>query len=91
MFGLNSDFYLFLYCMCVLSFGLFAYDKHRACYGKWRIPEAVLMICTVLMGAFGSLCAMVIFNHKTQKSLFNIGVPVLLLLQILGMAFFFTR
>ena len=36
------------------------------------------------MGAFGSLCGMVLFNHKTSKPLFYILVPLAMLLQILG-------
>lgn len=75
-----------VYIMCVLTFILFAYDKHCATFGKWRIPEWVLVICSVFMGAFGGLCAMVLFNHKTKKKLFYITVPVALFVQILLMA-----
>ncbi len=73
-----------IYIMCVLAFLLFAYDKHCAVYSKFRIPEGVLVLVTVAMGAFGSLCGMVLFNHKTSKPLFYILVPLALLLQILG-------
>ncbi len=72
-----------LYTMCVLTFILFAYDKHCAVYSKWRIPEWVLLLCSFAAGAFGALCGMVLFNHKTSKPLFYIAVPLLLLIQIL--------
>lgn len=72
-----------LYTMCVLTFILFAYDKHCAAFNKWRIPEWVLIICSIATGAFGALCAMVLFNHKTSKPLFYIAVPILLFVQIL--------
>lgn len=75
-----------VYIMCVLSFILFAYDKHCASYSKWRIPEWILILTAVLFGAFGSLCAMVLFNHKTNKKLFYITVPVALFIQILFLA-----
>ncbi len=76
----------FIYIMCILGFALFAYDKHLATYGKWRIPEWVLFIPTVLLGAFGSLSGMVFFNHKTNKKVFYIVVPIFLFIQILGLA-----
>ena len=40
------------------------------------------MIFVVLAGAFGALCAMIFFKHKTQKRLFTIGVPVFLWIQL---------
>ncbi len=79
-----------VYIMSVLTFILFAYDKHSAVYRKWRIPEWLLIICSFAMGAFGGLCAMVLFNHKTAKPLFYIAVPVLLFLQILLCAAFLS-
>ena len=66
-----------LYTMNVISFVLFAYDKHCALMGKRRIPEFVLWLAGVAMGAFGALCSMVIF-----KKSFAIGVPVLLFLEL---------
>lgn len=77
-----------VYVMSIVTFVLFAYDKHCAAYRKFRIPEWVLVICSFAMGSFGGLCAMVLFNHKTAKPLFYIAVPLLLLLQILLMAAF---
>lgn len=72
-----------VYIMSVLTFIMFAIDKHCAHYGKWRIPEALLIIVSVLMGAFGGLCGMIFFNHKTKKPLFYITVPICLFVQIL--------
>lgn len=66
----------------VISFGLFGYDKHRATYEKWRIPEFILLLSAFFNGAFGALCGMVFFNHKTKKKLFLIAVPILLFLQL---------
>lgn len=72
-----------LYTMSVITFILFAYDKHCATYDKFRIPEWVLILCSALGGAFGGLCAMIFFNHKTAKPLFYIAVPLFLLAQVL--------
>ncbi len=80
-----------LYWMCVLAFVLFAYDKHLATYGRWRIPEWVLFVAPVVLGAFGGLCGMVFFNHKTNKKAFYITIPILLSVQIFALAFALTR
>lgn len=72
-----------LYTMSVITFILFAYDKHCASFGKFRIPEWVLVLFSACGGAFGALCSMIFFNHKTAKPLFYIAVPLLLLAQVL--------
>ena len=73
---------IILFIASILTFVLFAYDKHCATYQKFRIPEAVLLLFSFLGGAFGALCAMMLFRHKTRKPLFYITVPILLILQI---------
>lgn len=70
------------YVMSLLTFALFAWDKHLAVYNKNRIPEAVLLLFAFLDGAFGALCAMVIFHHKTNHKKFTITVPILVVLQL---------
>lgn len=66
----------------VIAFALFGYDKHQATFQKWRIPEVVLLLSAFFNGAFGALCGMVLFNHKTQKPMFLWAVPILLFLQL---------
>lgn len=72
----------FFFFMSVSTFLLFGWDKHAAVYRKPRIPEVLLIALSVLLGAFGALCGMIIFNHKTKKKLFFITVPVLAVLHI---------
>lgn len=87
----NNQYWLYamVFLMNVLSFALMGYDKHLAHYHQRRIPEAVLLCITLLTGAFGALCGMVLFNHKTRKTLFLITVPVLLFAQLAALAFYF--
>ncbi len=76
---------LLLGAPCVLTFLLFGWDKSLAYYhSRQRVPEAVLITLCLLMGAFGGLCAMVLFHHKTAKRIFSILVPLLAILQIAG-------
>jgi hypothetical protein len=46
------------------------------------VPEAVLITLCILMGAFGALCAMVLFHHKTAKLHFRLLVPLLTIAQL---------
>ena len=75
---------IILFIASILTFVLFAYDKHLATYKKYRIPEAMLLLFAFLGGAFGAFCAMQLFRHKTKKPLFYITVPILMILQIGG-------
>ena len=64
---------------------LCAVDKLYARKNAWRIPEPALMLSAVLGGASGLLLGMLLFRHKTRHKKFFLGVPALLLLQILLM------
>lgn len=67
----------------VISFGAFFLDKRKAIQGEWRIPEKILFILAGFGGAAGALFAMKLFRHKTRNIQFSVGIPVLLILQII--------
>ena len=46
------------------------------------------LLTFLLFGAFGALCGMILFNHKTHKPLFYITVPILAILQIAAIVLF---
>ena len=72
-----------IFLMSLLTFVLYARDKHFAVYGKKRIPEFLLLLFSFLGGAFGALFAMILFRHKTRHLTFQICVPLFLILQLL--------
>lgn len=53
--------------MSVITFVVYAVDKHRAIKGRWRIPEKVLLLMAVLGGALGATIAMYTIRHKNRK------------------------
>lgn len=71
-----------IYTASIITFMMFAWDKHCSIYQKSRIPEFILLLFSFLGGAFGALCAMIFFNHKTLHKQFTIGVPVFLFIQL---------
>lgn len=76
---------LIINCIGFLSMWI---DKKKAKYGKWRIPEDTLFLYAILGGTVGSLIGMYTFRHKTKKPKFKIGMPALLILQILAVVAF---
>lgn len=71
-----------IYGMSLLTFSLYAWDKHLAIYQKTRIPEIILLLFSFLGGSVGALCGMIFFKHKTLHKMFLICVPVFLVLQL---------
>ena len=74
-------------CLLILNvFGFiqFGVDKKRAQKGKWRISEASLFATALLGGSIGCIVGMKVFRHKTKHKSFIIGMPLILLLQIIA-------
>lgn len=84
-----------LYFAAVNLIGFFAFfvDKRRSIRSKWRIPETTLLTIALLGGSIGSLIGMKYFRHKTQKPLFYIGIPAILIFETLFIIIivFFSR
>ena len=78
--------YMILINLCGLaSMGI---DKWKAKRGRWRISEKSLFLIAILGGSIGSLVGMYLFHHKTRHLRFTIGIPVILVLQLLAVVFF---
>ena len=58
-------------------------DKRKAVKNRWRISENTLMFTALIGGSLGCLIGMYIFRHKTKHKKFTIGIPVLLIVNIL--------
>lgn len=63
-------------------------DKRKAMKKKWRISENTLMLIALIGGALGILIGMYSFRHKTKHKKFILGVPVLLIVNILFLIHF---
>lgn len=77
--------YLKLYLLLINATGclLMLADKLRARKKRWRIPEAVLMGVALFGGSAGVLLGMYTFRHKTRHIKFSVGVPVILVAQLI--------
>ena len=67
------------------AFLLYGFDKASSkSEGATRVPEVVLLGLAALGGAAGAWAGMLLFRHKTQKTAFRWGVPVLLGLEVVA-------
>lgn len=73
---------IYLLTVNLITFLLYGNDKSRARRRAWRIPEKTLLGAAVIGGSIGALLGMSVFHHKTRKSAFYIGVPLILIIQI---------
>ena len=70
----------FINALAMIVFGI---DKRRAKRHKWRIPEKTLLLLACVGGSAGALCGMYMFRHKTLRKKFFIGLPMILVAQVL--------
>lgn len=84
--------FLITYIVLINLIGLFSMgiDKRRARRRQWRIPERSLFIMALLGGSIGILIGMYLFRHKTRHLSFAIGIPVILVLQLLIIGLLFS-
>lgn len=75
---------LYLFAVNITAFALFGADKRKARRNAWRISEKALFLSAVLGGSLGALIGMRLFHHKTKHWYFVIGIPAILVLQIIG-------
>ena len=73
---------LYLLVINIIGFLAMFIDKQKAKHGSWRIPEKTLFIITAIGGGVGTIAGMYLFRHKTKKPAFTIGLPVLLILDV---------
>lgn len=59
------------------------FDKRKAIKHQWRVPEKVLFLLAILGGSIGSTTGMYVFHHKTKHWYFALGMPAILIIQIL--------
>ncbi len=76
-------FYLYLIIMNMLTYIAFAIDKKRAIRGAWRIPETTLFGLSIAGGSVGGILAMRICRHKTRHLSFTVGLPLILIVQVI--------
>ena len=73
-----------LILISLISVIVTAADKVKAKRVSRRVPEATLMLLSVLGGSLAMLITMIIIRHKTKYPKFMVGIPVIIVLQIVA-------
>ena len=75
---------LYLLIINSLELLLFALDKRRARFGRWRISERTLLVAALIGGTLGAYCGRRLFRHKTRKQPFSTLLHVIAILQLIA-------
>lgn len=73
---------IYLVVINIFAFALMGIDKAKAKKNKRRIPEKTLFLFAIIGGSIGSIAGMQVFRHKTKHMSFVIGMPAILILQL---------
>ncbi|MBQ6820374.1 MAG: DUF1294 domain-containing protein [Clostridium sp.] len=83
-----NKFILFYFLIInILSFITMYIDKKKSIKNKWRVKESTLFLLAILGGSVGSITGMYTFRHKTKHITFIIGIPLILIMQIVLIIF----
>jgi len=74
--------YYYLISINLIALLLYCVDKKRAIKRKYRIPEKYLFLVAIVGGSVGSILGIYLFRHKTKRYNFTLGIPLLLVMQI---------
>lgn len=72
----------YLLIINIITFIIYGIDKYKSIKHKYRISEKTLIILAILGGSFGAFLGMITFHHKTQKRVFIILIPIILLIWV---------
>ena len=85
--NLQQIILIYLAAINVATFFTFGIDKLKARRDKWRIRETALLLLAILGGSLGAWLGMKVWRHKTKHKKFKYGIPLILIVQIVALAF----
>ncbi len=86
-------FYLIIYILVInlIGFLTMLIDKKKAIKGSYRISEKGIFTIAILLGGIGVYIGMYKFRHKTKHTLFTVGIPVCIILNIISCYYIVTK
>ena len=76
---------LVIYFFIINLFAIFLmkYDKVKAINNQYRVSEKTLYLIALILGGIGIYIGMYLFRHKTKHVKFTVGIPLIIILNIL--------
>lgn len=78
---------IYLLIINALGFAIMLWDKYLAKNNLRRIPERSLFGIAVFGGSLGCIIGMYTARHKTRHKSFTLGMPAILIAQLLFLYF----
>lgn len=79
---------LYLILINIIGLLFMHIDKIKAKKGFIRIPEKTLFLIAILGGSIGMIIGMYVFRHKTKKTKFKFGIPLIIIMQVIAIVYF---
>ena len=73
---------IYLLAINITAFLTFAWDKHCAQNGMWRVRESTLLLMSAIGGTIGSMIGQSVLRHKTYKQPFGTYLYVIAFIQV---------
>ena len=67
------------------------YDKYQAKNNNYRVSEKTLFIVALLLSGLGIYIGMYKFRHKTKHVKFTVGIPIVIIINILCIYYLFSH
>ncbi len=75
----------------VITFVVYGIDKLKAKKGKWRVPEATLLLLAIVGGSAGAWCGVKVWHHKTMHVKFKYGIPLIMAMHAVLLVYLMTK
>ncbi len=82
---------IYLVLINAYAFLIMLIDKRKAIKNQWRISEKHLLYVCAVGGSLGGLLGMYTFRHKTKHPRFTIGIPLMLIMNIICLVLLFDK
>ena len=81
------------YLVLITILGLFAmgFDKLQRKHSPWKIPTVAFLGISLIGASVGVLLGMLLFRHRLNRKLMIIGVPIILVAQIIAVFFLYEK
>ena len=78
------------FCLSIITFLAYAFDKSKARRGAWRTRESTLHFCSLIGVWPGAAVAQQLFRHKSQKRKFQIIFWFTVMTNLGGLIFLYS-
>jgi len=82
---------IYLLIINLIGILIMCIDKRKAIKGSWRMSEKSLIFIAILGGSIGTIIGMYWFRHKTKKLRFTIGIPIILVTEIVVITYLLLK